>query len=61
MYGARLALFWALLATTPLKLLEGLVAGFIGAGIELQIVGLLWLLVFAWFWLTGSMVQERPA
>ena len=29
-YGARLALFWALLASSPLVLLHGLVAGFIG-------------------------------
>ena len=60
-YGARLALFWALLASAPLLLFHGLVAGFIGPGPELQIVGFLWLLVFAWFWIGGSIAQERAA
>lgn len=59
MYGARLALFWALLAASPLMLLHGLVAGFIGAGLELDIVGLIWLLCFGWFWISGSLAQER--
>ncbi len=49
-YGARMALFWSFLAASPLILLHGLVAGFIGSGIELQIVGAIWLLVFGWFW-----------
>ena len=31
-YGARLALFWALLCIAPLMLFHGLVAGFIGQG-----------------------------
>ncbi len=61
MYGARLALFWSLLASTPLLLLHGLVAGFIGNGIELQIVGLIWLLCFCWFWISGSLAQEAGA
>ncbi|MEO0402576.1 MAG: YIP1 family protein [Pseudomonadota bacterium] len=58
-YGARLALFWALFASAPLVLLHGLVAGFIGPGIELQIVGLIWVCVFFWFWIGGSLAQER--
>lgn len=58
-YGARLALFWALLASSPLMLLNGLVAGFIGPGFELQLVGLMWLVVFAWFWLGGLIEAER--
>lgn len=53
-YGARLSLFWALLASSPLLLLWGLVAGFIGEGLELQIVGALWLAVFLWFWIGGT-------
>ncbi len=52
-FATRLALFWALLASTPLILLHGLVAGFIGPGIELQIVGALWLVIFLWFWLSN--------
>jgi len=58
-FGARLALFWALLATSPLVLLHGLVAGFIGPGPGLQGVGLIWLLVFLWFWLSGLRQAQR--
>ncbi|WP_170765900.1 YIP1 family protein [Ruegeria lacuscaerulensis] len=60
-YGARLALFWALLSSTPLVLLNGLVAGFIGPGPTLTVVGLIWLAVFLWFWLSGlRQVQRNP-
>lgn len=57
-YGARIALFWAFLAASPLILLHGLVAGFIGPGAALQAVGLLWLLVFLWFWVSGLIEAE---
>ncbi|HCE72542.1 MAG TPA: YIP1 family protein [Ruegeria sp.] len=60
-YGARLALFWSLLASTPLVLLNGLVAGFIGPGPALSAVGLIWVAVFAWFWLTNLREAQRPA
>lgn len=59
-YAARLALFWSLLASTPLVLLNGLVAGFIGPGPALSIVGLLWMVVFLWFWLSNLYQAERP-
>lgn len=52
-YAARMALFWALLASTPLILLQGLVAGFIGAGAALSAVGFLWSVGFFWFWTAG--------
>ncbi|CAD0185616.1 Yip1 domain protein [Ruegeria sp. THAF57] len=52
-YGARVALFWALLSSTPLVLLNGLVAGFIGPGPTLSAVGLIWVAVFLWFWMSG--------
>ncbi|WP_299686586.1 YIP1 family protein [uncultured Tateyamaria sp.] len=58
-YGARLALFWALLASSPLLLLHGLTAGFVGPGIELQGVGLIWFCIFMWFWIGGSIAMER--
>lgn len=58
-YGARLALFWAMLAASPLVLLNGLVAGFMGPGIELQLVGFLWFAVFMWFWIGGLLASER--
>lgn len=60
-YGARLVLFWALLATTPLILLHGLIAGFIGPGVQLQLVGIVWCATFLWFWIGGTLVQEKRA
>ena len=51
-FGARLALFWALLSTTPLMLFQGLIAGFIGAGPQLLAVGIVTLAAFLWLWLT---------
>lgn len=57
-YGARLALFWAFLAASPLLLLHGLVAGFIGPGPGLTAVGLIWLAVFGWFWIAGLREAE---
>ncbi len=58
-YGARLALFWALLSSAPLVLLNGLVAGFIGPGPTLTLVGLIWVAVFVWFWLSGLRQVQR--
>ena len=58
-YGARLVLFWALLATTPLILLHGLIAGFIGPGVQLQLVGLVWCAMFLWVWIGVTLVQEK--
>ncbi|MBY6004633.1 YIP1 family protein [Salipiger bermudensis] len=58
-YGARLALFWALLAATPLVLLNGLVAGLMGPGLQLTIVGLVWFAVFLWFWLSGLAAAQK--
>lgn len=58
-YATRLALFWALLASSPLVLLHGLTAGFVGPGIQLQAVGLVWLCIFLWFWISGLLVAYR--
>lgn len=58
-YGARLALFWALLAAAPLLLLHGLVAGFVGPGPQLMVVGVIWCAVFLWFWIAGMVAAER--
>lgn len=58
-YGARMALFWSLLASSPLLLLHGMVAGFVGPGPALQGVGFLWLVVFGWFWFSGLKQAER--
>lgn len=45
-FGARLALFWALLASSPLALLYGLTAGFVGPGAAVTAVYLVWGVVF---------------
>ncbi|KMK67624.1 YIP1 family protein [Puniceibacterium sp. IMCC21224] len=57
-YGARLALFWSLFASTPLILLNGLVAGFVGAGPALTLVGAVWCGVFGWFWFSSLRIAE---
>lgn len=57
-FGARLALFWALLAASPLVLLHGLVAGFIGPGPGLTAVGAIWLAAFGAFWGLGLREAE---
>lgn len=58
-FGARLALFWALLAASPLWLLNGLVAGFVGPGVALNLVGLLAVGAFLVFWGAGLWEAER--
>lgn len=47
-FAARLALFWSLLAASPLMLVQGLVAGLIGPGPLLTGLGLLVLAAFLW-------------
>lgn len=60
-YNARVSLFWSLFASSPLVLLNGLVAGFIGPGVELTIVGVLWFGVFMWFWVASMVAVYREA
>jgi hypothetical protein len=52
-YEIRFTLVWALLASAPLMFLMGLTAGFVGPGLQLQVVGIGWLAVFGWFWTAG--------
>ena len=58
-FGARMALFWALLAASPLWLLHGLVAGFVGPGPQLALVGAVALAAFLAIWLIGLVAVER--
>tara|TARA_R110002049_G_scaffold23545_9_gene83605 strand:- start:32414 stop:32896 length:483 start_codon:yes stop_codon:yes gene_type:complete len=58
-YAIRLTLVWSLLASAPLLLLLGLVLGFIGPGVQAQIIGALWLAVFFWFWVSGLLSAEQ--
>lgn len=56
--GARISLFWALLAVSPAMLLNGLTAGFIGPGPALSAVGLVTFAGFFWIWLSSLYVAE---
>lgn len=58
-YRARLALFSALLCVSPGMLLQGLVAGMIGPGRQLDLVGVLVGLGFLWIWLSMLAEAER--
>jgi hypothetical protein len=58
-YGARMALFWSLLAVSPLMLLQGLVRGFIGEGPALTATGVVVALAFVVLWMTALAEAER--
>jgi hypothetical protein len=58
-YGARLALFWSLLATVPLALLHGVLVGFTGAGSAANAAGALWLISLAAIWSLCLREAER--
>jgi hypothetical protein len=55
-YGGRLALFWALVATTPAILLHGLAQGFLGVTTATTVTGMLTLVAFLVFW--AAMLRE---
>ncbi|UWQ05985.1 YIP1 family protein [Aliiroseovarius crassostreae] len=59
-FGARFALFWSLLCATPLWLLWGLVGGFIGPGIQMQLSGIIAFLTFLIFWSVNFRQAEWP-
>lgn len=52
-YQARVSLFWALLAASPLWLLSGLIAGFLGPSTVTSIVGFVALASFLGIWVAG--------
>lgn len=60
-FGARLALFWALLAVSPVFLFYGLVRGLIGVGLQADIVGWIGAGFFLYIW-TQSLreAESRP-
>jgi len=57
-YSARLALFWALLAASPLWLLNGLLAGFGAQPVLQNLVGAVALAAFALIWLSSLREAE---
>ena len=58
-FGARMALFWALLAVSPLMLLHGLVAGFVGPGPSLTLLRLAVGGGFLFLWLVALAEAQR--
>jgi hypothetical protein len=58
-YGARLALFWALVTITPGMLLMGLSLGILGQGAQTNALGVLVGLAFLVFWITFLREAER--
>lgn len=59
-FGARLALFWALLCTTPVMLLQGLVSGFLGEGPGATAVGIGVFVAFLYLWINMLIEAEKP-
>ena len=57
-YGLRLAMFWAVLASSPAALLYGLLAGFNGQTLGTQAVGAVWLVGFVWIWIQSLREAE---
>jgi len=57
-YEIRFTLVWALLGASPVMLILGLVAGFIGPSPVLQLVGFIWIAVFGWFWVVGLLTAD---
>ena len=57
-YGARLALFWALLAVSPLMLFQGLLAGLAGPSPGLTAVGIVTAAGFLWLWAMNLVEAE---
>ena len=60
-FDVRLALFWALLVVSPLSLLQGLVTGIIGLGLEAQLTGILVFVVFLSVLVAGLRVAIEVA
>lgn len=58
-FSARMALFWALLSVSPLMLLNGLVAGFLGQGAALTVVGIIVAAGFIYLWINMLIEAER--
>ena len=58
-FGARMALFWSLLSVAPLMLVQGLVAGFAGAGLVTTATGLVVAAGFLFLWLSALYEAER--
>lgn len=59
-YGARLALFWSLVAISPAMLVQGLTAGLVGPGQVANLLGLAVAVGFLALWLSCLREAEVP-
>jgi hypothetical protein len=57
--SARMALFWSMLAISPLMLFHGLVRGMVGPGPSLTLTGIAVLAVFLVLWANALIEAER--
>lgn len=57
-YGARMALFWSMLAVSPPMLFQGLVLGFVGTGPAATVVGLAVMAAFLFLWVSALAEAE---
>ncbi len=61
-FGARLALFWAILAASPAWLVGALAEGFLGrTATVVQAIGLIGLALFVYIWIAGLIEAEFGA
>lgn len=59
-FGARVAVFWGLLSATPLVLFYGMLVGLNGPDHPgTTMIGILWLAVLAWFWVSGLLETSK--
>ena len=49
-YGARLALFWAFLAVSPVMVIQGMLTGFLGHSLAVTLVQIIAGVGFLWMW-----------
>lgn len=57
--GARMALFWSMLAVSPLMLFQGLVRGLVGPSAGLTLTGIVVLVAFLVIWANALIEAER--
>lgn len=59
-YSARMALFWSMLCVSPLMLLQGLLLGFVGPSLGVNVMGAVVFAGFLYQWINAVIVAEGP-